>query len=239
MCSYTVTLWYLQWTVVWTECVGASPLRECVPSVRMKSWSFWRACRRRTWFLWTYSDICTTSMKTQAKVETASHTSNAPNVGSIDVYFASFYVQRLVQILAETILTCIHVYNLIVWRHHFQLWICKQVILCFHYKYRYCGVDFSVILYMVSDLFYTTGITVSDMGHSIFTQTFLHDRDHGGFLYIKPTFQCLHKLVLPTPPYLFGILLQKWEMPWAKVFPIRLLLRLGAEYRCKIYCSVL
>lgn len=116
MCLYTVTLWYLQWTVVWTECVGASPLRECVPSVRMKSWSFWRACRRRTWFLWTYSDICTTSMKTQAKVETASHTSNAPNVGSIDVYFASFYVQRLVQILAETILTCIHVYNLIVWR---------------------------------------------------------------------------------------------------------------------------
>lgn len=75
------------------------------------------------------------------------------------------------------------------------------------------------------------GITVSDMGHSIFTQTFLNDRDHGGFLYIKPTFQCLHKLVLPTPPYLFGILLQKWEMPWAKVFPIRLLLRLGAEYR--------
>lgn len=55
-------------------------------------------------------------MKTQAKVETASHTSNAPNIGSIDVYFASFYVQRLVQILAETILTCIHVYNLIVWR---------------------------------------------------------------------------------------------------------------------------
>lgn len=150
MCSYTVTLWYLQWTVVWTECVGASPLRECVPSVRMKLWSFWRACRRRTWFLWTYSDICTTSMKTQAKVETASHTSNAPNVGSIDVYFASFYVQRLVQILAETILTCIHVYNLIVWRHHFQLWICKQVILCFHYKYRYCGVDFSVILWWVT-----------------------------------------------------------------------------------------
>lgn len=74
---------------------------------------------------------------------------------------------------------------------------------------------------------------MSDMGHSIFTQTFLDDRDHGGFLYIKPTFQCLHKLLLPSPPYLFAILLQKWEMPWAKVFPIRLLLRLGAEYRCK------
>lgn len=82
-------------------------------------------------------------------------------------------------------------------------------------------------------MLFSVGNTVSDMGHSIFTQTFLDDRDHGGFLYIKPTFQCLHKLLLPSPPYLFAILLQKWEMPWAKVFPIRLLLRLGAEYRCK------
>ncbi|KAK3108885.1 hypothetical protein FSP39_017895 [Pinctada imbricata] len=75
------------------------------------------------------------------------------------------------------------------------------------------------------------GNTVSDMGHSIFNQSFLDSRDHGGFLYIRPTFQCLHKLILPTPPYVFGILLQKWETPWAKVFPIRLMLRLGAEYR--------
>lgn len=75
------------------------------------------------------------------------------------------------------------------------------------------------------------GNTVSDMGHTIFNQSFLDSRDHGGMLYIYPTFQCLHKLVLPKPPYVFGILLQKWETPWAKVFPIRLLLRLGAEYR--------
>ncbi|XP_021342255.1 uncharacterized protein LOC110442795 isoform X2 [Mizuhopecten yessoensis] len=75
------------------------------------------------------------------------------------------------------------------------------------------------------------GNTVSDMGHTIFNQSFLNSRDHGGMLYIYPTFQCLHKLVLPKPPYVFGILLQKWETPWAKVFPIRLLLRLGAEYR--------
>ncbi|XP_060082320.1 zinc finger FYVE domain-containing protein 9-like [Ylistrum balloti] len=75
------------------------------------------------------------------------------------------------------------------------------------------------------------GNTVSDMGHTIFNQSFLNSRDHGGMLYIYPTFQCLHKLILPKPPYVFGILLQKWETPWAKVFPIRLLLRLGAEYR--------
>ncbi|XP_074641262.1 uncharacterized protein LOC141899011 [Tubulanus polymorphus] len=75
------------------------------------------------------------------------------------------------------------------------------------------------------------GNTVSDLGHTIFGQSFLGSRDHGGFLYIRPTFQCLKKLILPEPPYIFGILLQKWETPWAKVFPIRLMLRLGAEYR--------
>ncbi|XP_064604177.1 zinc finger FYVE domain-containing protein 9-like isoform X2 [Liolophura sinensis] len=75
------------------------------------------------------------------------------------------------------------------------------------------------------------GNTVSDMGHTIFCQSFLGSKDHGGFLYIRPSFQCLLKLSLPSPPYVFAILLQKWEIPWAKVFPIRLLLRLGAEYR--------
>ncbi|XP_064625104.1 zinc finger FYVE domain-containing protein 9-like isoform X2 [Lineus longissimus] len=75
------------------------------------------------------------------------------------------------------------------------------------------------------------GNTVSDLGHTIFGQSFLGSKDHGGFLYIRPTFQCLQKIILPEPPYVFGILLQKWETPWAKVFPIRLMLRLGAEYR--------
>ena len=50
---------------------------------------------------------------------------------------------------------------------------------------------------------------------------------------MRATFQCVQKFILPQPPYLHAILLQKWETPWAKVFPIRLMLRLGAEYRCK------
>ena len=37
--------------------------------------------------------------------------------------------------------------------------------------------------------------------------------------------------MLPQTPYLCGILLQRWEIPWARVFPLRLLLRLGAEFR--------
>ena len=38
-------------------------------------------------------------------------------------------------------------------------------------------------------------------------------------------------LLLPSPPLLFAILLNKWEVPWARVFPLRLMLRLGAESR--------
>ncbi|XP_051867952.1 zinc finger FYVE domain-containing protein 9-like [Pristis pectinata] len=75
------------------------------------------------------------------------------------------------------------------------------------------------------------GNVVGELGHSFFTQSFLGSREHGGFLYVTATFQSLQDLVLPNAPYLFGILIQKWETPWAKVFPIRLMLRLGAEYR--------
>jgi MAD (mothers against decapentaplegic) interacting protein len=80
-----------------------------------------------------------------------------------------------------------------------------------------------------------TGSTVNHMDHSLLPAggQFLGSTEHGGFLYIAPTFQCLGKLILPDPPYLFAVLLQKWELPWAKMFPLRLMLRLGAEFRCK------
>ncbi|XP_068208992.1 zinc finger FYVE domain-containing protein 16-like isoform X3 [Palaemon carinicauda] len=77
------------------------------------------------------------------------------------------------------------------------------------------------------------GNLVTEMGHTIFTEPegFLGSREHGGFLYIRPTFQCLRNLVLPPSPYIFAVLIQKWETPWAKVFPLRLMLRMGAEFR--------
>jgi MAD (mothers against decapentaplegic) interacting protein len=83
---------------------------------------------------------------------------------------------------------------------------------------------------------FVLGNVVGSLGHSFFSQSFLGSKEHGGFLYVTSTYQSLQDLVLPTPPYLFGILIQKWETPWAKVFPIRLLLRLGAEYRRKYRC---
>ncbi|XP_077414915.1 zinc finger FYVE domain-containing protein 9 isoform X2 [Vanacampus margaritifer] len=76
-----------------------------------------------------------------------------------------------------------------------------------------------------------SGNVLGHLSHSFFTQSFLGSREHGGFLYISPSFQSLQDLLLPNPPFLFGVLIQKWETPWAKVFPIRLMLRLGAEYR--------
>lgn len=75
------------------------------------------------------------------------------------------------------------------------------------------------------------GNMIGNLGHSFVSQSFLGSKEHGGFLYVTPTYQSLQDLVLPAQPYLFGILVQKWETPWAKVFPMRLMLRLGAEYR--------
>ncbi|XP_065571990.1 zinc finger FYVE domain-containing protein 9-like isoform X2 [Artemia franciscana] len=73
-----------------------------------------------------------------------------------------------------------------------------------------------------------------------FDRPFLSSTEIGGILYIQPTFQCVKKLSLPSCPFLFGLLVLRPEVPWAKVFPLRLVLRLGAEHRyypCPLYSS--
>ncbi|XP_029046525.1 zinc finger FYVE domain-containing protein 9 isoform X2 [Osmia bicornis bicornis] len=76
------------------------------------------------------------------------------------------------------------------------------------------------------------GNTVSELGFSVCQGgNLLGSREHAGFLFIRQTLQCLQKIVLPPAPFLFGLLVHRWETPWAKVFPLRLVLRLGAEYR--------
>ncbi|XP_055327435.1 zinc finger FYVE domain-containing protein 9-like isoform X2 [Paramacrobiotus metropolitanus] len=80
------------------------------------------------------------------------------------------------------------------------------------------------------------GNVIGNLGHSIvglsgYESGFLGSRNNAGFLFIRPSFQCLASLRLPEPPYLFGVLMTKWEVPWAKLFPLRLMLRLGAQYR--------
>uniref|UniRef100_A0A8C3CKL3 Zinc finger FYVE domain-containing protein n=1 Tax=Cairina moschata TaxID=8855 RepID=A0A8C3CKL3_CAIMO len=74
------------------------------------------------------------------------------------------------------------------------------------------------------------GRFIRNMENITFTENFLDNKDHGGFLFVSPTFQKLDDLILPDNPFLCGILIHKMEIPWAKVFAIRLMLRLGAEY---------
>ncbi|KAK2575706.1 hypothetical protein KPH14_012095 [Odynerus spinipes] len=78
----------------------------------------------------------------------------------------------------------------------------------------------------------TKGNTMTELSVSIHQgSNLLGSREHAGFLFIRQTLQCLQKIVLPPAPFLIGLLIHRWETPWAKVFPLRLVLRLGAEYR--------
>ncbi|XP_030598075.1 zinc finger FYVE domain-containing protein 16 isoform X2 [Archocentrus centrarchus] len=74
------------------------------------------------------------------------------------------------------------------------------------------------------------GKFLEELDNVTFTSSFLGSKDHAGMVFFSPTCQSLDGLTLPSQPFLFGLLIQKLEVPWAKVFPLRLLLRLGAEY---------
>lgn len=62
---------------------------------------------------------------------------------------------------------------------------------------------------------------------------FLGNKDLTSLMFIRSTFQCSKGLHLPSPPFLYAILIHKLELPWAKLFPLRLKLRLGAEFKCE------
>uniref|UniRef100_A0A8C3A7U2 Zinc finger, FYVE domain containing 16 n=1 Tax=Cyclopterus lumpus TaxID=8103 RepID=A0A8C3A7U2_CYCLU len=74
------------------------------------------------------------------------------------------------------------------------------------------------------------GKLLEELDNVTFTSSFLGSKDHAGMLFFSPSCQPLDGLSLPPQPFMFGLLVQKLEVPWAKVFPLRLLLRLGAEY---------
>lgn len=90
-------------------------------------------------------------------------------------------------------------------------------------RFRFSNFFFSV---------YNAGTTISELGFSMPSHgNFLGSKEHGGFLYIRTTFQCLENVNVPENPFLIGILIHRWEVPWAKIFPLRLMLRLGALHR--------
>ncbi|XP_064476562.1 zinc finger FYVE domain-containing protein 16-like [Ornithodoros turicata] len=75
------------------------------------------------------------------------------------------------------------------------------------------------------------GGPIGSMGHLLFPDGVLGSRDQSGFLFVPPTLQCVKKLPLPRAPWLAAVLVHRWEVPWAKLLPLRLVLRLGSEYR--------
>jgi len=58
-------------------------------------------------------------------------------------------------------------------------------------------------------------------------------QENAGFLYFRPSYQCLQGFTIPQTPFLVATLILQSEVVWAKILPLRLLLRLGSEYRCK------
>jgi MAD (mothers against decapentaplegic) interacting protein len=69
----------------------------------------------------------------------------------------------------------------------------------------------------------------------------LDNRENAGFLYFRPNvfhYRSLLKKIahhLPNEPFLIGYLIHRWEIPFAKLFPLRLYLRLGEQFDCKLY----
>ena len=55
------------------------------------------------------------------------------------------------------------------------------------------------------------GTSVKEMGLSLHNTTnFLGSKNHAGFVYIRPTFQCLQNVIKPQEPYLIGVLIHRW-----------------------------
>ncbi|XP_053733692.1 zinc finger FYVE domain-containing protein 9 isoform X1 [Synchiropus splendidus] len=82
------------------------------------------------------------------------------------------------------------------------------------------------------------GKVIKHLSLALVGSSFLGSDEHAGFLYVRSTLQSLQGLPLPNQPYLFGLLVHRAELTWAKAFPLRLMLRLGAEYRfypCPLY----
>ena len=75
------------------------------------------------------------------------------------------------------------------------------------------------------------GTPVTEMGHISVGSNYFGSSQHGGWLFVRHSHQTVQDLLMPPPPVLFGLLIMRWEIPWARVFPLRLMLRLGAEFR--------
>lgn len=79
--------------------------------------------------------------------------------------------------------------------------------------------------------------SLESLGNLLFQDGLFGNRDTAGLLFVRPLENhCMKNLVIPTNrTFLIALVLQRWEVPWSKVFPMRLLLRLGHQFNVYPY----
>ncbi|XP_065069859.1 zinc finger FYVE domain-containing protein 16-like isoform X1 [Rhopilema esculentum] len=79
------------------------------------------------------------------------------------------------------------------------------------------------------------GEPIADFGYISVDEYMQNNHKYVGMILFKPNVQCVKNLMVPCHPYMFGIWVQESEVPWAKNLPLRLLIRLGAEFKSYPY----
>jgi len=119
------------------------------------------------------------------------------------------------------------------WKISLQDFFCMNSLNCrhilFHESAVWCFSWLNAVVYFAA----LSGSFVCDLDYAACEEGMLGRKENAGFLYFRPSYQCLQGFTIPQTPFLVGILILQSEVVWARILPLRLLLRLGSEYRCK------
>lgn len=92
----------------------------------------------------------------------------------------------------------------------------------------------SIHLYVYGIVFaLLPGNIVCDLDYVVCEEGLCGRCENAGFLYFRPSYQCLQGFTTPQTPFLIAFLIHQSEVLWARILPMRLLLRLGSEYCCR------
>ncbi|XP_052466575.1 zinc finger FYVE domain-containing protein 9 [Carassius gibelio] len=97
---------------------------------------------------------------------------------------------------------------------------------CFPEEKRFPTDIFNHVIQIYWDA-QTAGKLLNHPSYSLVSQGFLGNNEHAGFLYVRPSFPVCGgpAVTWASPP------VRAPHAPWARAFPLRLMLHLGAEYR--------
>lgn len=80
----------------------------------------------------------------------------------------------------------------------------------------------------------TEGMVIRNGGYiELQGHSFLGDPLNSGVIFSSYQGQMISGVPLPRSPHLFGLVIRGCEIEWARVFPSRLLLRLGRQFQCE------